>query len=207
MTIRRKTLSAAVGAVALLAAGNASADDHAMPASGTYQIDNSHTFAFFELSHLGLSNFKGRFDDIEGTVDFHPEKGEGRVEVVIDAASVNSGVADLDEHLRNEDFFHVEKHPEIRFVGDDFQIRDGEVLAVSGQLTLLGVTRPVTLQFSSFNCIEHPMARVPACGGNAHTRIKRSNFGMDAYVPAVGDTVRLSIEVEALQPKEEQPEG
>lgn len=205
MTIS-KSLTAGLAGLALFAAGSALADDHA-PASGSYEIDNSHTFAFFELSHLGLSNFKGRFDDIEGTVDFHPDKGEGRVEVVIDAASVNSGVADLDEHLRNEDFFHVEKHPEIRFVGEDFEISDGKVLAVAGELTLLGVTRPVTLQFSQFNCIEHPMARVPACGGNAHTRIKRSDFGMDAYVPAVGDMVRLSIEVEALQPKDEKKDG
>lgn len=205
MTIS-KSLSAGLAGLAFFVAGSAAADDH-VPASGTYQIDNSHTFAFFELSHLGLSNFKGRFDDVEGTVDFHPDKGEGRVEVVIDAASVNSGVADLDEHLRNEDFFHVEKYPEIRFVGEDFEISNGEVLAVTGDLTLLGVTRPVTLQFSEFNCIEHPMARVPACGGNAHTRIKRSDFGMDAYVPAVGDMVRLSIEVEALQPKEEGDEG
>jgi polyisoprenoid-binding protein YceI len=202
----RTSLTASLAGLTLFAVGSAVADDH-VPASGTYQIDNSHTFAFFELSHLGLSNFKGRFDDIEGTVDFHPEKGEGRVEVVIDAASVNTGVADLDEHLRNEDFFHVEKYPEIRFVGDEFEISNGEVLAVSGDLTLLGVTRPVTLQFSEFNCIEHPMARVPACGGNAHTRIKRSDFGMDAYIPAVGDMVRLSIEVEALQPKKDEKQS
>ena len=201
-----KSLTAGLAGIALLAAGSAIAED-AKPKAGTYQIDNTHTFAFFELSHLGLSNFKGRFDDIEGTVDFHPDKGEGRVEVIIDAASVNSGVADLDKHLRNEDFFQVEKYPEIRFVGDAFEISKGKVLAVSGELTLLGVTRPVTLQFSNFNFIEHPMARVPACGGNAHTRIKRSDFGMDAYVPAVGDMVRLSIEVEALQPKDENKDG
>lgn len=193
---------AGLAGITLLASGAAAANDP-MPAAGEYIIDNTHTFAFFEVDHLGLSNFKGRFDDVEGSVTFDPAAGTGRVEVVIDAASANTGVDDLDAHLRNEDFFHAEKHPEIRFVGDDFEMRNGEVLAVSGQLTLLGVTRPLVLQFSNFNCIEHPMAGVPACGGNARASIKRSDFGMDAYVPAVGDQVRLSIEVEALMPGED----
>ncbi|MCK5770446.1 YceI family protein [Algiphilus sp.] len=167
-----------------------------------YEIDPTHTFAHFEISHLGLSHFTGRFEDIDGTVTFDAEAGTGSADIVIDASSVSTGVADLDEHLRNEDFFHVEKYPEIRFSGDDFEVSEGKIMAVTGELTLLGETKPVTLKFSNFNCIEHPMRKVPACGGNAVTRIMRSAFGMDAYVPAVGDEVKLSIEVEAFKPKE-----
>lgn len=172
----------------------------AAPAS--YQIDPTHTFVHFEIMHLGLSRFTGRFDDVDGSIVFDREAGTGRVEIAVAVASANTGVEKLDKHLQSDEFFHAEKHPEVRFVGDQFTVSDGEVLAVSGDLTILGVTRPVTLQLTHFNCLdEHPMARVPACGANAITSIDRSDFGMDAYIPAVGDSVRLSIEVEAMLPK------
>jgi len=172
-----------------------------------YVIDPSHTFARFEVKHLGLSRFTGRFDRTEGTVDFDPEAQTGSADITIHADSVSSGVAKLDEHLRNEDFFHVEKHPTLRFVGETFHFDGDQLVGVDGQLTLLGTTRPLTLKMVEFNCLEHPMKRVPACGGNAVATLKRSDFGMDAFIPAVSDEVRISIEVEAAQPAPEEAEG
>jgi len=186
----------------ILCAAAVCAAPQAVAAPASYQIDPTHTFVHFEVMHLGLSHFKGRFDDVDGAITFDREAGTGSVDIAIAVASANTGVEKLDKHLQSEEFFHAEKHPEVRFVGDQFTVTDGEVLAVSGDLTILGVTRPVTLQFSHFNCLdEHPMARVPACGGNAVASVDRSDFGMDAYIPAVGDSVRLTIEVEALLPK------
>lgn len=188
----------------ILCAAAVCAAPQAVAAPASYQIDPTHTFVHFEIMHLGLSHFTGRFDDVDGSIVFDREAGTGSVDISIDVASANTGVEKLDNHLQTDDFFHAEKYPKVRFVGDQFTVTDGKVLAVSGDLTILGVTRPVTLQFSHFNCLdEHPMARVPACGGNAVTNIDRSDFGMDAFIPAVGDSVRLSIEVEALLPKEE----
>lgn len=184
--------AAATAAIALLATAGAAHAER-------YVVDPTHTFARFEVNHLGLSNFTGRFDEVAGTIDFDPTQGTGSADITIQTASVNSGVAKLDEHLHKDDFFHVEKYPTIRFKSTKFHVNDGKVRAVDGELTLLGTTRPVTLQFSNFNCLEHPMRRVQACGGNAVAHIKRSAFGMDAYVPAVSDEVRLTIEVEALQ--------
>ncbi|MBY8966676.1 YceI family protein [Algiphilus sp. NNCM1] len=188
----------------LLCAAAIAAAPQALAAPASFKIDPTHTFVHFEIMHLGLSHFTGRFDDVDGSIVYDREAGTGKVDIRVQVASANTGVEKLDQHLQTDEFFHAEKYPEVRFVGDQFTVTDGEVLAVSGELTLLGVTRPVTLQFTHFNCLDaHPMARVPACGGNAVTNIKRSDFGMDAYIPAVGDDVRLSVEVEALIPQED----
>lgn len=189
--IRHRLATAMVAGSFCLAAPLAQAD--------TYVIDPTHTFAFWEVNHLGLSNFKGRFDRTEGTIQFSPADRSGRADITIHADSVNSGVADLDEHLRNEDFFHVEKYPTLRFVGEGFHFDGERVVAVDGELTMLGTTQPVQLQFTSFNCLEHPMRRVQACGGNAVAHVQRSHFGMDAFIPAVSDAVRITIHVEALR--------
>lgn len=194
----KNPLAAAVLAGSLVAAPAAYANPEADPDADAYVLDPTHTFAFWEVNHLGLSNFTGRFNRTEGSIRFSPEERSGAVDITIHVDSVNSGVADLDEHLLGEDFFRAEEYPTIRFTGDEFHFDGERLVAVGGELTILGTTQPVQLQFTSFNCVEHPMTRTQACGGNAVAHIQRSHFGMDYGIPAVSDAVRITIEVEAF---------
>lgn len=172
-------------------------------AADTYNIDPTHSLQIFRYRHLGLSFARGRFDKTTGTIVLDTAKKTGSAEVTIDVASMNTGVAKLDEHLKGPDFFDAAKYPLITFKSSQFKFKGKAPVAVSGDLTVHGVTRPVTLKITSFACHEHPMMKVPACAANATATIKRSEFGIGAYVPAVSDEVELDLEVEALQPPPE----
>lgn len=164
-----------------------------------YVIDNSHTYPYFEITHLGWSTTRGLFHKTTGTatLDFAAKKGS--VEVVIDANSLDTAFAKRDDHLRSEDFFDVAKYPTITYKADQIEF-DGDLPAkAKGQLTLRGVTKPVTLTFSRFKCGEHPVAKKRYCGADATATIKRSDFGISAYQGAVGEEVKLSIAVEAAR--------
>lgn len=183
----------------ILAALLGSATFSATAAPETYELDPTHTFPYFEIRHLGLSTFTGRFDKTSGTATLDRAKKTGSVSVTIDVASVSTGVAKLDEHLMKEEFFNVAKYPTISFKSTAFKF-DGDTLdEVRGELTLHGVTKPVTLDVDGFTCKEHPMKKLPVCGMDLEATIKRSEWGMSSYVPNVGDEVKLKIEVEAFK--------
>lgn len=187
-----KTLLAA----AVLATGLASVQ--AAPA--TYAIDPAHTFASFEIRHFGTSTIRGRFDKKEGSVSFDRAAKTGRVEITIDMASINSGVAPFDDHLKSADLFNVAAHPTAKFVGDKFSFAGDKVTSVSGSLTLMGKTQPVTLTASNFNCYDSPMLKREVCGGDFETTIQRSAFGLSYALPmAAPDNVRLLVQVEAAK--------
>jgi polyisoprenoid-binding protein YceI len=179
---------------AVLAAGAA----WAQPA--TYAIDPTHTFATFEISHFGTSTNRGRWDKKEGTVQFDRAGKSGRVELTIDVASINTGTAAFDKHLRGPDFFDVEKYPTARFVGERFVFQGDKVSEVGGTLTLMGKTHPVTLKATHFNCYQHPMLKREICGGDFETTIDRSlygiNYGLQFGFPK---EVRVVIQVEAVK--------
>lgn len=166
-------------------------------AADTYVIDNSHTFPKFSYTHLGLSTSEGRFDRTSGSLTLDLAAKTGSVDITIDAASVSTGWAKFDEHLRSPDFFDVAKYPVITFKSSQFTFSGATLTAVTGDLTIHGVTRPATLAVSNFVCKEHPMKKTPACGAHLTTTLKRSEFGVGAYVPAVSDAVELRISVEA----------
>lgn len=168
-------------------------------AADTYELDPTHTFPYFELEHLGLSKFTGRFDKTSGTATLDTAKKTGSVEVTIDVDSVSTGVAKLDEHLQAEEFFDAKKFPTISFKSSAFKFSGDKPSEVKGDLTIHGVTKPVTLSVTHFACKEHPMKKVPACGINLEGKIKRSEFGISTYVPMVGDEVKLRIEAEAAK--------
>lgn len=180
-------------ATATLIAAAASAE----PA--TYSLDPSHTFVSFEVLHFGTSTVRGRFDKKEGTVSFDRAARSGSVDVTIDMSSINSGVAPFNAHLKSKDFFDVEKHPTARFVADGLRFDGNAVSEVAGSLTLLGKTLPVTLKATRFNCYDNPMFKREVCGGDFETTLQRSQWGIGYGLPDIPDSVRLTVQVEAVK--------
>lgn len=169
-------------------------------AAESYTIDSSHTFPHFQVNHLGFSTMHGRFDKTEGKLTIDMAKKTGSVQVKIDAASVNTGFAKRDEHLRSPDFFNAAEFPAITYDSTKVTIRDDKSATVEGNLTMVGVTKPVTLQVSRMSCGDHPIAKGKyACGFDATASIKRSDFGIKYALPAVGDDLKLVFEVEAFR--------
>lgn len=179
---------------AILALGLATA---AQAAPESYSIDPAHTYSHWTLSHLGFSMQQGRFNSTSGKITLDLAAKTGSADINIDATSIDSGWPKRDEHLRGEDFFNTAQHPTLNFKSTKFQFKGNKLVAVDGQLTLLGVSKPVKLDVSHFQCGDHPMAKKPWCGAAASTSIKRSDFGMTKFLPAVGDEVKIVIQVEA----------
>ena len=164
----------------------------------TYTIDGRHTFPQYEVTHFGTSKQRGRFDKTEGRLVFDAQAHKGSVEVSIDTASVSSGLAKLDEHLRGPEFFNAEKFPKMTFKSGDFVFEGDALRKVNGELTLLGVTRPVAFDVDFFHCGVNPMLLRTVCGADLTTHIKRSDFGMKYLVGPVSDDVLLRVNVEAI---------
>ncbi|MBI5969946.1 MAG: polyisoprenoid-binding protein [Deltaproteobacteria bacterium] len=168
-------------------------------AAENYTVDNRHTFPSFEVNHMGLSTYRGRFNVTSGKIVLDRAAKTASVEIEIDASSVSTGLAELEKHLRAEDFFNVEKFPKMTFKSTRVEFEGENPKAAHGDLTLLGVKKPVTLSISSFNCRVHPINKKYVCGADAFVTIKRSEFGMTYAIPAVSDEVKLLIQVEAIK--------
>jgi polyisoprenoid-binding protein YceI len=168
--------------------------------SVTYKADPTHTFANFEVKHFGTSTLRGRFDKKEGSVTLDKTAKTGKAEFTIDIASISTGVAALDTHLKSKEFFNVAAHPKAKFVGSQFTFDGAKVTSVSGTLTLLGKTLPVSLMATHFNCYDNPMLKREVCGGDFETSISRSQWGMTYGVSqGMQDMIRLVIQVEAVK--------
>lgn len=184
--------------LALLVAA-ASFSTAAFAAPETYVIDGTHTFPRFEYSHFGYSSQVSRFDKTSGKITLDRAAQTGSVDVVIDAKSVNTGYALFNEHIQGEDYFDTAKYPTITFKSSSMKFDGDKLVAVDGNLTVKGVTKPVTLTVTSFHCMPHPMLKKDACGANATTKIKRSEFNAGKNAPYVSDEVTLTIPVEAIK--------
>jgi len=186
--MKRLALAAALAAVSVAA----------QAAPVTYTIDNSHTYPHFTYNHLGFSNQTHKFDKTTGTVVLDRAAKAGWVDVTIDATSVNTGSALFNEHIQAVDFFDTAKYPTITFKSGRMIFNDDQPVSLAGDLTIKGITRPVTLTITHFKCQPHPMLKVEACGANATTQVKRSEFNMGKNVPYVSDEVTLTLAIEAL---------
>lgn len=185
-----------VGAACAQAIPVASRDVKAA-ASGSYKLDNSHANVVFKVSHLGYSGYIGRFNKISGTLEFDaaaPEKSG--VSVTIDVASVDTNNAKLEEELRGADYFNANRWPNITFTSTSIQKTGEHTGTITGDLTFMGVTKPVTLAANFNGAGKNPFSNVPMIGFSATTSFKRSDFGMTKLVPAVSDEVSLIIEAE-----------
>ena len=174
------------------------ASAHAEPV--IYAIDPTHTSANFEIGHMGTSTLRGRFDKKEGSVQVDRAAKTGKVDISIDMASISTGVEPLNTHLKGKDFFNAAEFPTAKFVADKFSFNGDKVAEVSGTLTMLGKTNPVTLKATGFNCYANPMLKREVCGGDFETTLLRSQWGITTYIgPVLPDAVRLLVQVEAIK--------
>lgn len=176
----------------------------AFAAPATYVMDPLHSYPNFTVSHLGMSTIHGRFDKMTGTITLDQAAKTGSLEAKIASASVSTGDAKhadgtraRDEHLRSADFFNSAEFPDVIFKSTKFNFKGDDVESVDGTLTMLGVTKPVKLNVTSFKCAPHPFNKKPMCGADAQTSFKRTDWGMKFGVPGIGDEVKLTISIEA----------
>lgn len=183
-------------AIAILLAATLPLAAHA---ADSYTADPAHTYALFSVSHFGYSTMHGRFDRSSGKVTLDRTAKNGTVDITIEAASVSTGFAKRDEHLKSPDFFNAAEFPSIVYKSDSIKFKGDTPASVPGKLTLLGVTKPVTLTIDAFKCGPNPMSHKEECGAAATAQIKRSDFGMKAFLPGVGDDIKLEFEIEAYK--------
>lgn len=165
-----------------------------------YTIDPYHTYPYFDIDHLGFATLRGRFDKTAGKFTIDRAAKTGSMEIVVQTASVSTGDIDRDgrprtrdEHLRNPDFFNAAEFPTMTFRSTGVKFAGDNPDVIEGNLTLLGVTRPVALKIERWRCGPDPRTQGKRfqCGGNATGAFKRSDFGMKFGIPNVGDEVKL----------------
>ena len=169
-------------------------------AADKYTFDKLHSQIIFFVDHLGFAKSEGEFHDYDGHYMFdeeHPEKSS--VEVTIKTASIDMDDEAWDAHLKNADFFNVEKFPEMTFKSTSIKVTGDKTGEITGDLTILGVTKPVTLTTVHNKTGENPYSKKIESGFSAKTTIKRSDFGMTYGLPGVGDDVEIMIEVEGVR--------
>ena len=171
----------------------------AFAAPETFNVEPTHTYPRFEYSHFGYSNQQQRVDKTSGKIVIDRAAKTGSVDVSIDTTSVSTGYALFNQHIQAEDYFDTAKYPAITFKSTKVRFEGDKPVAVEGNLTIKGVTKPVTLTVTSFHSMPHPMLKKDAIGANATTKVKRSEFNMGKNVPYVSDEVTLTIAVEAIK--------
>jgi polyisoprenoid-binding protein YceI len=171
-----------------------------LAAQETYVVDSTHTTPMFEVTHLGMSQQRGFFTNTLGKVTLDRNARRGSIDIVIGTGSVITASRVLTDVLKREDYFNAEKFPVMSFSSRDLVFEGDLPVAANGELTLLGVTRPVVLKITGFKCGTHPYTRRAMCGAEATTTIRRSEFGMTSGIPtAAGDEVKIVIPVEAMR--------
>jgi polyisoprenoid-binding protein YceI len=175
----------------------------AIPAAAqdTYVLDPAHSRPTFEARHIGYTTQFGSFGNVKGTIVLDRAAKKAAVEVTIDATSIRTFDSRLDAIVKGERFFNVEKFPTIYFKSTGAAFEGDRLTAVDGDLTMVGVTRPVTLKIVSFACGDHPFSKKPMCGCDAVANIRRSEWGMTTNVQtgAPADEITIRIPVEALK--------
>jgi polyisoprenoid-binding protein YceI len=165
-----------------------------------YAIDPAHSYPGFEIDHLGFSTQRGQFDRVSGFVDLDQLAHTGKLEIHVDMGSLDTGQDARDEVLKGEQWFQVQRYPEMVYRSERFVFDNDRPVAVEGLLTLLGQTHPLRLEISRFKCGFNLAEKKRGCGADAHGLLRRSDYGMRTGLPFVGDEVKLNIQVEAYLP-------
>ncbi len=174
----------------------------ALPASATpetYAIDTPHSRSNFEVEWLGINTILGRFNKTTGKITLDRTAKTGSIEVEIDATTIDTGFTPRDELLQTEDYFDTAKFPTITFRSSKLRFNGDALSGADGELTMLGVTRPVRLELASFKCITHPVNKRELCGGIAKGSIKRTDFGMTRVSRSIGEVIQFSLNIAAFK--------
>ncbi len=182
--------------IALLASGVAAT---AFAAADTYTIDPAHTYPSFEADHMGLSVWRGKYKKTSGTIMLDRAAKTGSIDILIDAASIDFGHDGMNAHAKKEDIFDVAKFPNVTYKSKSITFTGDVPTSIQGELTLHGVTKPVTLTINKFKCIMHPMHKKEVCGADASASFNRGDFGVTKGLPMFSPEVKLAIQVEAVK--------
>ena len=187
--------SAGLAFIAVIATGLVAP---ASAAPVTYVVDPTHTYPRFSYSHFGLSTQLSRFNQTTGTVVLDRAARSASVDIVIDMKSVDTGYATFNEHIQAADFLDTARYPTATFKSTQVTFEGDRPVSIDGNLTIKGITKPVTLEVTNFVNMTHPMLNKDAIGADATTVIKRSDFNAGKYAPNVGDKLTISIALEAV---------
>ncbi|WP_105530518.1 YceI family protein [Solimicrobium silvestre] len=171
----------------------------ALAAPEIYVIDGSHTMPRFEYNHFGYSIQLSRFDSTTGKITLDRQAKSGSVEVEILSNSVDTGSAAFNHDIQSADFLDTGTYPTINYKSTKVSFSGDVPTSVEGNLTIKGITKPVTLTITSFHCMTHPMLKKDACGANATAKINRSDFNAGKYAPYVSDEMTLIFGVESIR--------
>lgn len=189
--MKLKQLVLALTASALTATAFAAVD--------TYNIDPRHTFPSFEADHMGLSVWRGKYTRTSGTISVDRVAKTGTVDILIDAASIDFGLEAMNAHAKKDDIFDVAKYPNVTYKSKSITFSGDVPTSIQGELTLKGVTKPLTLSINKFKCIMHPNLKREVCGADASATFNRADFGVTKGLPAFSPEVKLAIQVEAIK--------
>ncbi|MBO6803382.1 MAG: polyisoprenoid-binding protein [Thalassospira sp.] len=171
-------------------------------AADTYKLDPTHTSVLFIVNHLGFSDYQGRFNGVTGELTLDREDpSASSATITIDLNQIDSGVEALDNHMKTADFFNVEEFPTATFTSTSVELVGDNAATVTGDLTLLGETKPLVLDVTLSGEGTHPMTGDEVVGFSADGVVTRTDYGMDFLVPGVGDEVTLQISSEFLKQK------
>ena len=184
--------------IALIVAVLLSGVSTVFAATDTYTIDPAHTYPSLEFSHMGLSIWRGKFNKTTGKLTLDLAARAGKVEIVTDVTSIDFGHQKMNEVALTEDWLNPAKFPTMTYEGS-LRFSGEAAVSVDGQLTLLGVSKPLTLKLNSFKCILHPYFKKHVCGADAEADMNRADFGMSKYSEGEAGKIHLRIQVEAIK--------
>jgi polyisoprenoid-binding protein YceI len=164
---------------------------------GSYELDDTHAYLSFSYSHLGLSNPQIHFADFVANLELSGnDMSQSQVSITIDAASLDSAIPELDDDLKGADFFDVANYPEITFQSTVYEETSDSSGRLTGDLSVRGVTKPVTLDVTINSAAMNPLNRREMIGFSATGILNRSDYGLTAYAPFIGDELSLTVQVE-----------
>ncbi len=167
-----------------------------------WQLDNSHTRVGFEVEHLGFSTVMGRFDKVDGSLNYNMKTpNKTQMNFVIDTDSINTAWEARDKHLKTDDFFNVAKYPTITFKSTQVTFINPQQAKVTGDFTLLGQTKPVTLNVTLKKIANSPMTKEPVIGFRATGNIDRAAYGMTTFADGITTNVPIQIDGELIEKK------
>lgn len=167
------------------------------PVLKTYVLDPTHTYVLWHIDHFGFSKPSGKWM-VEGTIGFDKDQlKNSNVSATINTENITTGITRLDDHIKSKDFLDVVQFPKATFVSTSVESSDNQTAKVNGTLTLHGVSKPITLDVIINKVEPSPISQKPTIGFYAFTKLRRSDFGINAYLPGLSDQVDIEIQGEA----------